>query len=76
LKPAKGAMNPRFHRRFRAAEDPADLWKAQVLFKSEDEKGAVSSWETKERAPQLLPLDVSQGRGCRIKDRVTAASVT
>jgi hypothetical protein len=76
LKPAKGAMNPGLYGRFGAAEDPTDLWKAEVLFKSEDEKGAVSSWETEERAPHLLTLDVSQGSGRWVNDRRTAASVT
>lgn len=69
-------MNPGLHRGFGAAENPADLRKTEVLFKAEREESAVSLSKTEERAPHLLTLDVSQGRGCRIQDRRIAASVT
>jgi len=69
-------MDPRFYGRFGAAENPANLGKAKVLFEAEGEKGTVSPWKTEERAPHFLALDVSKSRGCRIRGRSIAASVT
>src|SRR5260370_11693015 len=68
-------MNPGLHGRFGAAENPADLRKAQVLFKAEDEKRAVAPSKAKEGATHLLTLDMSHGRGRRINRRRIAASV-
>src|SRR5712691_6359233 len=68
-------MNPGLHGRFGAAENPSDLRKAEILFKAESEKRAVSPSKTEERAPYLLALDVSQGRRRRIHGRRIGASV-
>src|SRR6202171_1557621 len=68
-------MDPGLHGRFGAAENPADLRKAEVLFKAEDEKRAVSPLKTEEGAPHLLTLDVSQGCGRRIHRRNIVPSV-
>ncbi len=69
-------MDPRFYGRFGAAENPADLRKAEVLFEPKGEKGAVSPSKTEERPPHLLALDVSKSRGGRIRGRSIGASVT
>jgi len=75
MEPVQGAMNPGLHGRFRAAENPANLGKAEVLLESESEKSAVSPSKTEERATHLLTLDVSQGSRRRIDDRRFAASM-
>src|SRR5438132_12277474 len=66
-------MDPGLHGRFRAAENPADLGKAEVLLEAKGEESAVSPSKTEERATHLLTLDVSQGRGCRIDGQRFAA---
>src|SRR5947208_8875864 len=68
-------MHPGLRGRFRAAENPANLGKAEVLLESESEKSAVSPSKTEERATHLLTLDVSQGSRRRIDDRRFAASM-
>jgi hypothetical protein len=76
VEPVESAMNPRLHGRFWAAENPADLGKAEVLFEAKGEKSAVPPSKTEQRAPHLLTLDVSQGRGRRIQRRRIIATMT
>src|SRR5690349_1098271 len=69
-------MNPCLHCRFGTTEDPANLGKAEILFKPQSQESAISTSKTHERPPHRLTLDVSQGRGCRIDERRLRPSVT
>ena len=68
-------MNPRLHRGFWAAEYPADLGEAEILFKAEGQQRAVSPAKTEECVPHVFALDARQGCRCGIQRRSLASSV-
>jgi hypothetical protein len=75
LQPLERAMNPGLDRRLWAAEDPADLWEAEVLFKTEDENRPVSPSKTSECSAHRLTLELTYSSGCGIKDGRIGASI-